>query len=77
MHQITELLLESLGLGVLVAIVASYFFDYSVELVGQRFPGILALHGQNGLESFLLRPEDLDLFLVNVQILCELPDRVI
>jgi hypothetical protein len=75
--QITELLLESLSLGCLVAIVASYFLDYSVELVGQRFSCVLALHGQNGLESLLLRSEDLDLFLVNIQILCELPDSVI
>ena len=67
--EIAELLIKSLGLSLLVAVVPVDLFSYSVELVGQRFSGVLTLHSQNGLEGLLLRSQNLHLFLMHIQIL--------
>ena len=75
--QIAELLLQSLRLRLLVTVMPAYFFNDSVQLVGQRFPRILAFHSQYGLKCLFLWSEDLYLFLVNIQILCQLPHGVI
>ena len=75
--QIAELLLESLGLSLLVAIMSRYFFDNSVQLIRQRFSRVLAFHGKNGLKRLLFGSKNLDLLLVYVQILCELPNYLI
>ena len=75
--QVAELLLESLGLSLLVAIVSSYFFDDSVQLVRQCFSRVLAFHGKHGLKGLLFGSQNLNFFLVNIQILCELSNYLI
>ena len=44
-------------------------FGYAMQLICQRFPSVLRLHGQNALQGLFLRTKDLNFFLVNVQIL--------
>ena len=48
-----------------------------MELVSQGLAGVLALHGEDGFKSFLLRSEDLHLFFMNIEIFCQLPNGLI
>ena len=44
---------------------------HTVKLILECLTGVLALHGQHILESLLLRPQDLHLLLMSVQLLVE------
>ena len=70
--ELGDLLLESGALGLLVGVVSLDLLLDSVQLVGQRLPRVLLLHGQHGLEGLLLGTQNLHLFLVGVQLLLQL-----
>lgn len=75
--QVAQLLLQSLSFGILVAVVPRYLLDDPVQLVGEGLARILALHGQHRLQGLLLRPKDLHLFLMHVQVLSQLPGHLV
>ena len=70
-----DLLLETGVLGLLVREVALHFFFDAVQLVGERLPHILGLHGEHAFESVLLALEDLHFFLMEIHFLVELTDH--
>ena len=75
--QVGQLLLQALAFSSHVAVVTGDLLEYTVQLVGERLPRVLALHGQHGLERLLLRAQNLNFFLVNVKIFGQLTCRFI
>ena len=51
--ELSDLLLQSGTLGLLVGVVSLYFFLNAVKLIGESLPCVLLLHCQDGLESLL------------------------
>jgi hypothetical protein len=75
--ELSDLLLKTGSLGLLVVIVALDLLLDTVELVGESLASVLLLHGQNALKSFFLTAKDLCLLLVSVELLLQRPDGVI
>ncbi len=48
-----------------------------VELIGEGLASVALLHGEDAFEGLLLRTEDLHLLFVSIQLLLELPNRVV
>lgn len=67
--ELSDLLLKTSALGLLVIIVALDFLLNAVELIGEGLASILLLHGEDALQGFLLTAEDLSLLLVSVELL--------
>ena len=74
--EVSELLVKTDGLGAHDAVMSRDVLLDAMELVGQSLASVLALHGEDVLECFLLTAEDLHLFLMNVQILMERAARL-
>jgi hypothetical protein len=74
---LSDLLLKTGALGLLVIVVALDLLLNAVELVGESLAGVLLFHGQHTLEGLLLTAKDLGLFLVSVELLLQSPDGVI
>lgn len=75
--ELSDLLLKSGTFGLLVGVVSLDFLFDAVQLVRERLPCVLLLHGQDGLEGLLLRAQNLNLLLVGVQLLLQLSYCVI
>ena len=52
--ELSDLLLQSRALGLLVRVVPLDLLLHAVQLVGERLPRVLLLHGQDGLQGLLL-----------------------
>ena len=75
--ELSDLLLKTGALGLLVIVVALDLLLNAVELVGEGLASVLLFHGQHTLEGLLLTAEDLGFLLVSVELLLQSPDGVI
>jgi hypothetical protein len=67
--ELSDLLLKTGALGLLVIVVTLDLLLNAVKLVGQSLARILLLHGQDALKSLFLTAKDLSLLLVSVELL--------
>ena len=74
--KVSKLLVQSDGFAAHDAIVPRDLLLNTVKLICQRLTSVLALHGQDVLESLLLAAKDLNLLLVLVKVLMQLTASV-
>lgn len=70
--ELSELLLQSLPLSMLIVVMSPDLFFDSVQLISQGLASVLAFHSQHTLQCFLLTAQDLAFLLVCVQLLLKL-----
>ncbi len=75
--ELSDLLLKTGALGLLVVVVALDLLLNAVELVGKSLPSVLLFHGQHTLEGLLLAAENLGLLFVSVEMLLKRSNGVI
>ena len=54
-----------------------YILSHPVQLISQGFASVLALHREHRLKGFLLGTQDLNFFLVDIEVFRELSNGLV